>query len=71
MIMEIRDEMDIRLFHTLEQVKQMNEAIHRHQQLDVPNAFMLEQFQEVKSRLTGELEKLLSQLTETQWQVAA
>lgn len=69
--MEIKDELEIQLFHTLEQVKQMNEAIHRHKQLDEPNAFMIEQYQEVKSRLTGELEKLLSQLTETQWQVAA
>ena len=68
--MEIKDELTIQLFHTLEQVKQMNEAIHRHQQADKPNEFMIEQFQEVKSRLTGELEKLLSQMTETQWQVA-
>ncbi len=69
--MEINDELEIQIFHTLEQVKRMNEAIRRHTRADDPNAFMLEQFQEVKKRLTAELQSLLSQATETHWQVAA
>ncbi len=55
----------------LEQVKRMNEAIRRHTRADDANAFMLEQFQEMKTRLTTELQGLLSQATETRWQVAA
>ncbi|RIV25412.1 hypothetical protein DYU11_08930 [Fibrisoma montanum] len=69
--MEINDELEIRLFHTIEQVRRMNEAIRRHQQADEPNAFMIEQFQEVKTRLTKELQDLMSRATEMQWQVAA
>ncbi len=69
--MEINDELEIQIFHTLEQIKRMNEAIRRHQRADPPNAFMIEQFQEVKTRLTNELRGLLSQVTETPWQVAA
>ncbi len=71
LIMEINDELEIQIFHTLEQVKRMNEAIRRHQRTDDPNTFMIEQFQEVKNRLTNELQVLLSQATETRWQVAA
>ena len=69
--MEIRDELEIQLFHTLEQVKRMNEAIRRHNQADEPNAFMVEQFQEVRQRLNTELQNLLSQVTETNWRVVA
>ncbi|MBD2702407.1 hypothetical protein IC229_17290 [Spirosoma sp. BT702] len=69
--MEINDELEIQLFHTLEQVKQMNEAIRRHQGAYEPNTFMIEQFQEVKNRLTDELRSLLSQVTEMRWQAAA
>ncbi len=69
--MEINDELEIRIFHTLEQVKRMNEAIRRHQRANNPNEFMIEQFQEIKSRLTDELRGLLSQATETHWQIAA
>ena len=69
--MEINDELEIQIFHTLEQVKWMNEAIRRHQRTDDPNDFMIEQFQEVKSRLTDELRSLLSQVTEMTWQIAA
>ena len=58
--MEIRDELEIQLFHTLEQVKRMNEAIRRHNQTDEPNAFMVEQFLGVRQRLnTGSCRKLL------------
>ncbi len=71
LLMEIRDELDIQIFHTLEQVKRMNEAIRRHAQADEPNAFMVEQFQEVRQRLNTELQNLLSQATETNWRVVA
>lgn len=69
--MEINDELEIQIFHTLEQVKRMNKAIRRHQQADSPNGFMIEQFQEMKTHLTDELSSLLSQATETHWQIAA
>ncbi|GAB3997202.1 hypothetical protein GCM10028807_41780 [Spirosoma daeguense] len=69
--MEINDELEIRIFHTLEQVKRMNEAIRRHQQTDEPNGFIIEQFLEVRQRLNIELQDLLSQVTETRWQIAA
>jgi hypothetical protein len=69
--MEINDELEILIFHTLEQVKRMNEAIRRHQRADDSNDFMIEQFQEVKSRLTDGLRSLLSQATEMPWQIAA
>ncbi len=68
--MEINDELEIQIFHTLEQVKRMNDAIRRHQQANSPNALMIEQFQEMKTRLTDELRSLLSQATETHWQIA-
>lgn len=60
--MEINDELEIQIFHTLEQVKRMNEAIRRHQQAEVPNLFMIEQFQEVRQRLNTELQDLLSNI---------
>lgn len=69
--MEIRDELEIQIFLTIEQVKRMNEAIKRHQQADDPNALMIEQFLEVRKRLNEELQNLLLQVTETSWQVAA
>ena len=69
--MEINDELEIQIFHTLEQVKRMNEAIRRHQQTDEPNAFMIEQFQELRQRLNAELQDMLSEITETRWQIAA
>ncbi|QKZ13026.1 hypothetical protein [Spirosoma sp. KUDC1026] len=69
--MEINDELEIQIFHTLEQVKRMNEAIRRHQNEGEESTFMVEQFAEMKSRLTDELRSLLSQATETHWQVAA
>ena len=68
--MEINDELEIEIFHTLEQIKQMNKAIHRHQQAQEPNDFMIEQFQEMKNRLTKELQALMSRVTETTWLVA-
>jgi len=49
----------------------MNEAIRRHMRTDEPNIFMIEQFQEMRKRLNAELQDLLSQATETRWQVAA
>lgn len=69
--MEINNDLEIQIFHTLEQVKLANEAIRRHRQAAEPNAFMIEQFQEVKLHLTDELGDLLSTITETHWQVAA
>ncbi|WP_080058130.1 hypothetical protein [Spirosoma aerolatum] len=69
--MEINDELEIQLFHTLEQIKRMNEAIRRHQRVEDGNPFMIEQFQEVRQRLHADLQDLLSQVTEVRWQLAA
>lgn len=69
--MEINDELEIQLFHTLEQIKRMNDAIRRHQGADETNAFMIEQFLEMKQRLNAELQDLLSKVTESPWQIAA
>lgn len=71
MALEINDELEIQIFHTLEQVKRMNEAIRRHQRADEPNALIIEQFQELRQRLNIELQDLLSKVTETRWQIAA
>lgn len=49
----------------------MNEAVRRHRQADEPNAMMIDQFLEVRSRLNAELQQLLLQVTETSWQIAA
>lgn len=67
--MEINDEVNIQIFHTLEQVKQMNEAIRRQQEDSEHNAFMVEQYQQMKNRLTDELQQLLSIATESRWAV--
>ncbi|GAB4028942.1 hypothetical protein [Spirosoma gilvum] len=69
--MEINDELEIQLFHTLEHIKRMNDAIRRHQRAEEANTFMIEQFQEIKQRLNTELQDLLSKVTETPWQIAA
>ncbi|MBN8822118.1 MULTISPECIES: hypothetical protein [unclassified Spirosoma] len=69
--MEINDELEIQLFHTLEQIKRMNEAIRRHQRVEDGNPFMIEQFQEIRQRLHADLQDLLSQVTEVRWQLAA
>jgi hypothetical protein len=65
--MEIHDELEIEIFHTLEQLRRMNKALRRHQDGSSPNAFMVEQIQDVKARLTQELQVLMSQATEMQW----
>ncbi|TAE29802.1 MAG: hypothetical protein EAZ91_11830 [Cytophagales bacterium] len=69
--MELQDELDIEIFHTLEQLKRMNEAIHRHGGGDESSQFMTEQFLEMKQRLTRELQDLMSRATEVTWLVAA
>ncbi|WP_143092543.1 hypothetical protein [Arsenicibacter rosenii] len=69
--MEIHDELEIEIFNTIEQIKRMNEAIHRHEQSNDPNPLMIEQFQEIRNRLTSDLQRLMSEITETTWVLAA
>lgn len=69
--MEISDEVEIQIFHTIEHVKRMNEAIRRHRLADEASPFMIEQFLDIRNRLYEELQQLLLQVTETPWKVAA
>ena len=53
--MEIVDEIEIEIFYTIERMKSIDHAILRHQNLDDPNNFMIEQYQELKKKLSKDL----------------
>ncbi len=69
--MEIVDEIEIEIFYTIERMKSIDHAILRHQNLDYPNNFMIEQYQELKKKLSKDLVALLRKATNLNLQIAA
>jgi hypothetical protein len=63
--MEIYDEIDIQIFHTLEKIKRINKHIHLHQNADEPDDFAIEQWQEIRNDLTRQLQEMLAKLQVT------
>lgn len=69
--MEIVDEIEIEIFYTIERMKSIEQAILRHQNLDEPNSFMIEQYKELKKKLSEDLVVLLRKATNLNLQIAA
>ncbi|MFN3490407.1 MAG: hypothetical protein ACK4YV_14800 [Emticicia sp.] len=69
--MEIIDEVEIEIFYTIERIKSIEQAVLRHQNLDEPNSFMIEQYQELKKKLSEDLVVLLRKATNLNLQIAA
>lgn len=67
--MEIVDEIEI--FYTIERMKSIEQAILRHQNLDDNNNFMIEQYRELKEKLSKDLVALLRKVTNLNLQIAA
>ena len=57
--MEIKDELQIEIFHTLERIKSINNIIHMHEKQDIPDSLAIEQYQDVKHALALQLIELL------------
>ncbi|MGA0558425.1 hypothetical protein ACO2Q8_17320 [Larkinella sp. VNQ87] len=69
--MEINDDLEIQIFHTLEHLRRVNQNLRQHLDAEQPSSLMIEQYQAMKQRLTEELQHLMSLATEVTWQVAA
>lgn len=68
--MEIHDEIHIEIFHTLEKITRMNNAIAFHAEQEVPSLISIEQYQSLKSQMTNQLLELLAKV-DVKLQVAA
>ena len=68
--MEIVDEIEIQIFYTIERIKSIEQAVVRHQKIDEPNDFMIEQYQELRRKLSNDLASFLSQATNMNVQIA-
>lgn len=68
--MEIVDEIEIEIFYTIERMKSIEQAILRHQNLDDNNNFMIEQYRELKEKLSKDLVALLRKATNLNLQIA-
>lgn len=69
--MEIIDEVEIEISYTIERIKSIEQAILRHQNIDEPNNFMIEQYQELKKKLSEDLVVLLRKASNLNLQIAA
>ena len=69
--MEIVDEIEIEIFYTIERMKSIEQAILRHQNLDDNNNFMIEQYRELKEKLSKDLVARLRKATNLNLQIAA
>lgn len=69
--MEIVDEVEIQIFYTIERIKSIEQAILRHQNIDESNGFMIEQYQDMKRKLSDDLVALLRKATNLNVQIAA
>jgi hypothetical protein len=69
--MEIVDEIEIEIFYTIERMKSIEQAILRHQNLDDNNNFMIDQYRELKEKLSKDLVALLRKATNLNLQIAA
>lgn len=68
--MEIVDEIEIEIFYTIERMKSIEQAILRHQNLDDNSNFMIEQYRELKEKLSKDLVALLRKATNLNLQIA-
>jgi hypothetical protein len=68
--MEIHDEIQIEIFHTLEKISRMNNAIAFHATQDEPSLVSITQYQSIKSQMTNQLLELLAKI-DVKLQVAA
>jgi hypothetical protein len=71
LIMKIVDEIEIQIFYTIERIKSIEQTILRHQNIDGPNSFMIEQYQDLKRKLSDDLVALLRKATNLNVQIAA
>ena len=60
--MEIHDEIQIEIFHTLEKIGRMNHAIAFHTAQSEPSMISIEQYQELKHQMTSDLVALLAKV---------
>ena len=60
--MEIHDEVQIEIFHTLEKINRMNNAIAFHTVQDEPSLVSIEQYKAIKSQMTHQLLELLEKV---------
>ena len=58
--MEIQSEHDIEIFHTLDKIRRVNQAIRFHSSLENPDSFTIEQYRKLKQELSEQLVALLS-----------
>lgn len=60
--MEIKDAVQIEIFHTLEKIERMNKAIAFHKAIEGPDKLAIEQYLQIKEQLTRQLLQLLEEM---------
>lgn len=60
--MEIQDEIDIQIFHTLEKIKRINKHIAFHKSAESPDEFAIEQWEDIRNDLVRQLQELLAEI---------
>ena len=60
--MELRDQRHIQIFHTLEKLERLNEAIQFHTAQESIDQLAVEQYKEQKVQLTEDLVQLLREI---------
>ncbi|MDQ6480427.1 hypothetical protein [Dyadobacter sp. LHD-138] len=68
--MEIHDELEIEIFHTLEKIRRVENMINRHVDSGSEN-LIINQYISLKKELSQQLADLLSQATNAKVQIAA
>ncbi|WP_254561480.1 hypothetical protein [Dyadobacter diqingensis] len=68
--MEIHDELEIEIFHTLEKIRRVENMIKRHVDSGSEN-LIINQYISLKKELSQQLADLLSQATNAKVQIAA
>ena len=68
--MEIQDELEIEIFHTLEKIKRIEAMLLRHTEAK-SEALIISQYKSLKHELSQELATLLSKATNAKVQIAA
>jgi len=68
--MEIHDELEIEIFHTLENIRRVEGMIRKHVEAKSEN-LIINQYESLKKELSQQLADLLSNATNTNVQIAA
>ena len=68
--MEIHDELEIEIFHTLENIRRVESMIRKHVEAKSEN-LIVNQYYSLKKELSQQLADLLSNATNTNVQIAA